>query len=190
MHADRQPLNEQDDEWPGNTDYLDRQPPHRQSAHSARPNHRGRKFRRWWPIVAPAVVVAVGTSLLSPAARHQWAISLFRQPTRYTSLSFNEASELPAKAIKGRPIIVSFTVGNQEGRSVHYRYVITQSDSEGTRILQSSARAVASGTNWTVSTRISPTCAKSPCRIEIALPGQPETIDFLLTIEAKRKKRH
>jgi hypothetical protein len=190
LAPNRQPLDQRHDDWPGNAEHLDHQTRHQQTARTARPNHRGPRSKRWWPIVVPIAALGVGASLLSPAARHQWAISLFRQPTRYTTLSFNEAWELPAKAIKGKPVAVSFTVSNQEGRSVYYRYVLTQSDGRTSSILQSSARAVASGANWTVRTQVKPTCAKSPCQIKVALPGHPETIDFLLTVEAKRKKRH
>jgi hypothetical protein len=186
MSLDRQPLGEpNDDNRPGDSSLLNQTP---QLTQATLANRRGQKRRRWWPIVAPVTLLAVGASLLSPAARHQWALSLIRQPSHYTSLSFDEASALPSRALKGKPIAVSFTVSNQEGHSVHYRYVLTQSDSAASKILQSSARTVSSGANWNVHTTIKPTCATSPCQIKIALPGHPETIDFLLTVKAKSKR--
>jgi hypothetical protein len=144
--------------------------------------------RPWWPTLTILAVLAVGASLLFPAGRHQWALSLLRQPTRYTVLSFNQASALPATAVKNEPVTVSFTVGNNEGRVVGYRYVLSASSGGRSHILGASTRTVAPGATWTVSTVVRPTCDASPCRIEVWLPGHPETIDFLVTLKAPRGK--
>jgi hypothetical protein len=140
--------------------------------------------RRWWPILAPLAVLAAGASLLSPTGRHQWALSLFRQPARYTVLSFSHAAALPATAVSGKPITVSFTVGNQEGQVEDYRYVLNATGGGSSRILSGSMRTVAAGTKWTVSTMVRPACRASRCRIEVSLPGHPETIDFLVALKA------
>jgi hypothetical protein len=123
--------------------------------------------------------------MLSPAGRHQWALSLFRQPTRYTVLSFNQGWKLPTTAIRNEPIGFSFTVANDEGRVVSYRYVLTASGGGSSHILGESTRAVAAGATWTVSTAVRPTCEASPCRIEISLPGHPEAIDFLVVLSGR-----
>jgi hypothetical protein len=179
----RRSLDESDHDWPEIT----KQPgPHRTdtpSGRTGRANHRAQGPKRWWPLVVPVVVVAVGASLLFPAGRHQWALSLFRQPTRYTTLSFNEAWALPATAVRGEPIAISFTVSNQEGHTVYYRYSLAQNDGKTSRTLDSSARRIAPGANWLVRTVIKPTCADSPCQIKVTLPGYPQTIDFLLTMK-------
>jgi hypothetical protein len=146
--------------------------------------------RRWWPILAPLAALAIGVSLLSPAGRHEWALSLFRQPTRYTVLSFDHAAALPATAATGEPITVSFTVGNEEGRVADYRYVISAAGGRSSRILGESARTVAAGAMWTVTTAIRPACGIARCRIEVALPGHPETIDFLVALKAPGADRH
>lgn len=141
--------------------------------------------RRWWPFVAPIVLVAVVVSVLTPAGRHQWALSLFRQPTYYTALSFNKAWALPATVAWDAPLNVSFSVANHEGRAVRYRYVLTEKAGGGsgtTTTLKQSARLVPDGGTWTVSTSVRPTCASSTCRVEVSLPGHPETIDFLLNL--------
>lgn len=151
-----------------------------------RPDHRKVRLTRWWPVVAPVVILAIGLSLLSPAGRHQWALSIFRQPTHYTTLSFNHAWELPATIQKGIAIPVSFTVSNQEGRIERYRYVLSEANSGGDfRVLASSQDILRSGASWIVHTRITPTCARSPCQIKVTLPGYPEEIDFLLTLKTK-----
>jgi hypothetical protein len=141
--------------------------------------------RRWWPFVGPIVLIAVVVSLLTPAGRHQWALSLFRQPTYYTALSFNKAWALPATAAWDAPLSVSFSVANHEGRAVRYRYVLTEKAGSGSgtvTTLKQSARLVPDGATWTVSTSVRPTCASSTCRVEVSLPGHPETIDFLLNL--------
>jgi hypothetical protein len=139
--------------------------------------------RRWWPVLTPLAVLAVGVSLLSPAGRHEWALTLFRQPTRYTVLSFNHAAALPATAAIGEPITVSFTVGNEEGRAADYRYVISAAGGRSSRVLGESARTVADGATWTVTTAVRPACGAARCRIEVSLPGHPETIDFLVAVD-------
>lgn len=141
--------------------------------------------RRWWPFVAPIVMIAVVVSVLTPAGRHQWALSLFRQPTYYTALSFNKAWALPATAAWDAPLHVSFSVANHEGRAVRYRYVLTEKADGGSgtaTTLKQSARLVPDGGTWTVSASVRPTCASSTCRVEVSLPGHPETIDFLLNL--------
>jgi hypothetical protein len=127
-------------------------------------------------------VAAIGLSLLVPAGRHQWAVSLFRQPAHYTALSFNRAWSLPSAVTINEPVTFSFTVGNQEGRDTDYRYVISESAAGLTQKLKGASSVVPSGKTWTVSTVITPSCIVSPCKIEVSLPGHPETIDFLVTL--------
>jgi hypothetical protein len=140
--------------------------------------------RRWWPVLVPLAVLVIGASVLVPSGRHQWALSLFRQPTPYTALAFNDASSLPAQAVINKPIAISFTVSNREGRKVSYRYVLTQSPSRTSSVLGQSAKTVAAGATWNVSTTVRPSCSSSPCRVQVSLPGHPETIDFLVSLTA------
>jgi hypothetical protein len=146
--------------------------------------------RRWWPVLAPLAVLAIGVSLLSPAGRHEWALALVRQPARYTVLSFSHPAALPAAATIGEPIMVSFTVGNEEGRAADYRYLISAAGGRRPRILGESARTVAAGATWTVTTAIRPACGTARCRIQVSLPGHPETIDFLVALKAPAADRH
>jgi hypothetical protein len=140
---------------------------------------------RWWPVLLPVTVVLVVISLLLPAGRHWWAVSLLRQQTYYTALSFNDPATLPSTAVTHEPLRISFTVANREGRGLVYRYIVSDEDSVGggpsTR-LGSAVKRVPSGANWTVSTVIRPACASDQCRVQVSLPGHPETIDFLLVL--------
>lgn len=143
----------------------------------------GEPARRWWKFLVPLTVFAAVVSLLIPAGRHQWAVSLFRQPAHYTVLFFNSASSLPSSARFNQPVAFSFTIGNREGQDTNYRYVINESAAGLTQKLAGSNSVVRDGKTWTVSTAIRPSCITSPCEIEVSLPGHPETIDFLLTLK-------
>jgi hypothetical protein len=141
--------------------------------------------RRWWPTLVPLALLAIAVSLLVPAGRHQWALALIRQPTLYTALWFNNASALPVSAVRGRPMTLSFSVANHEGKVVTYRYVVRQEVGGKSQVLAQASRAVNANTTWSVSAQVSPSCRSSPCRLAVSLPGHPETIDLLLTITAR-----
>lgn len=140
--------------------------------------------RRWWPVAVPLVIFALILSFLIPASRHEWALALFKQPARYTALWFNKSWALPTRVATNVPIPISFVISNQEGLAVRYRYLISQTSAGHTTTLVESASTVASGHLWTVTTTIRPTCQHSPCRIQVSLPGHPETIDFLASVHA------
>lgn len=165
--------------------HAERLPPARGSseAYSDQPRR-----RRWWPALTAVAVVAIGVSLLSPAARRQWALSFIRQPSHYTTLYFNEPDTLPTTAVSNRPMTVSFTVGNHERRAVNYRFVITAVGGGVKRSLAHSQKIVTAGATWRISATVRPVCPTTQCRIEVSLPGHPETIDFLVTLKASGKK--
>jgi hypothetical protein len=143
--------------------------------------------RRWWPVAVPLALLAIAASLILPAGRHQWALSLFRQPTYYTSLSFDTPWALPSSAYMGAPLTFSFSVGNHEGRAITYRYLISEGPAaagQGHAVAQST-KIVAPGATWSVSTRVRAACTSWPCRVEVSLPGHPEIIDFLVTLKGQ-----
>jgi hypothetical protein len=148
-------------------------------------DHNPRRVGRWLlPAVAAVVVVAVGASLLFPAGRHQWALSIFRQPTRYTALYFTNASTLPAMYTNDQKIHVQFGVRNDEGRAVDYEYKLTSSDGIYSDTLRQSEQVVAAGATWKVALWVKPRCLLTPCHLQVALPGHPETIDLLITLNS------
>lgn len=166
-------------------------------SNSAPPNRKGRAAeegwegesptRRWWPVLLPLALVVIVASVYFPYGRHQWALSLIRQPTPYTVLAFNKAASLPTQTVIGRPVTVSFAIGNQEGRPEDYRYVLTQDastqgTSQAATMLGQATRNVAAGATWDVTTAVHPLCQSSPCRIQVSLPGHPEKIDFLVNL--------
>ncbi len=140
-------------------------------------------IRRWRTIAVALGVAAIGMSLLVPSARHQWALSVFRQPARYTAISFDAPAKLPAAAFWNQAIPISFTVTNQQGRATTYRYVLSENGDGHSRVIGGASRMVAPGASWDVSTTVRPTCSTSPCQVKISLPGHPETLDFNVNLQ-------
>lgn len=145
--------------------------------------------RSWWRLTAAIAALALAASLLLPVGRHEWALSLIRQPTRYTALAFKYAWLLPANATIDARIPVFFTVANQEGSTQRYRYVVREIDPLGnSRTLGGADITVAAGATGTVDTSVRPTCSLSPCQIQVSLPGHQETIDFDVVLTASTRK--
>ena len=145
----------------------------------------GATGRRWWPFVLAVIALLVGASLLFPAGRHQWAISIIRQPTHYTTLSFQDAGNLPSSITSGAPMHLSFTVANHEGRRIRYPYVLTSANVSPGRaptVLDRAILTVPSGGQRTASITVRPLCTSASCRLQISLPGHPETIDALVRV--------
>jgi hypothetical protein len=136
----------------------------------------------WWPAGA-LVVVLLGASLAVPGMRHQWALSIIRQPTYYTTLSFQDAGHLPTTVAPDSPLHLSFTVANNQGRSLRYRYVVTSASGRAApKIVGQSSVTVPAGGQRTASVTVKPGCTASPCRVQVALPDHAESIDILLNL--------
>ncbi|HEV8063331.1 MAG TPA: hypothetical protein VGP46_00810, partial [Acidimicrobiales bacterium] len=84
----------------------------------------------------------------------------------------------------GQTMPLFFTVSNDEGRAVTYHYVIREKGSVGSwaTLPETGTESVPAGATWTVDTKVAPHCSASPCRVEVLLPGHPETIDFLVSL--------
>jgi hypothetical protein len=139
---------------------------------------------RWWLVIAPLAVLVLAATLILPAGRHEWALSIFKQPTPYTALSFDKSWAMPTTVVRGNPLPISFVIDNKEGRTVQYRYVVSESSPGVSGTLAHSTKKVEAGRSSTVHMVIRPTCLVSPCRIQVSLPGNSESIDFLTAVKA------
>jgi O-antigen/teichoic acid export membrane protein len=147
------------------------------------------KGRRWWPFIAVAAALLVGASLATPAGRHQWDVSIFRQPTHYTTLSFEDAAHLPSTVVAGRSVQLVFAVGNNEGKRLAYAYVVTSANAAGgdVKVVEHATVTVPSGRVQAVAVRAAPVCASSSCRLTIRLPKQSESINALIRVQSPAK---
>ena len=122
-------------------------------------------------------MVAIAVSLLLPVGRHQWAESLIRQPSPYTTLAFEDPTELPTVLVAGHPISFTFWVGNHELRDATYRYLVTSSPSKKP-FYAGGTLTVPMGRSRSVKVSDDPQCSGSPCQISVVLVDYAETITF------------
>jgi hypothetical protein len=134
-----------------------------------------------------AIAIAVA-SFLSPWVRHEWSLSVQRQPTAYTQLGFTNAANLPATGVRGKGVPVSFTITNDEGRQVSYRYVVASGSGTTLTSISSGTTVIAAGHSFGVGLVVVPKCAAASCRVQVSLPAQNESIDFMLTYPAQSGK--
>lgn len=116
-----------------------------------------------------------------PFGRHQWAESLIRQPSSYSTLAFADPAGLPTGVVSGETITFTFTVGNNESHNLVYRYLLASSPSKVTAFGGSfGGGSVAVPKNGSRRVRVSadPKCAGSPCRISVDLVNPVEVVDF------------
>lgn len=156
-----------------------------QSSHYERP-----RWDFWLYGAGFVAVVLIAATLLSPWVRHEWGLSLERQPTPYTQLGFSHAADLPATGVRGKGIPISFVITNDTGKQLSYRYVVASGSETKLTALRSGASVVAAGASWDVDIVIAPKCAASSCRIQVSLPEQDESIDFILTYPDKSGKKN
>jgi hypothetical protein len=133
-------------------------------------------------LVAAIVVVA---TLMSPWVRNEWKLSLGRENSPSTQLGFKRAAALPATAVRGKSIPVSFVITNNEGKQVAYQYVVSSGSRAKLETLTSATKVVANGASWAVDVNVVPKCAASACRIQVSIPQQRESIDFAFTYSTK-----
>jgi len=117
--------------------------------------------------------------------RNEWKLSLGRENTPNTQLGFDRAVALPATAVRGKSIRVSFVITNGEGKQVAYRYVVSSGSSTKLEPLASATKSIVDGASWAVDINVVPKCATSACRIQVSVPQQHESIDFAFTYPIK-----
>jgi hypothetical protein len=146
----------------------------------------------WWLGGAGSVAaVLIASAVLSPGVRHQWALSLGRQAKAYTQLSFDDASAIPSTVDRGKSIPIAFTITNGEGKLTSYQYVVASGSGDKLHTLTKSTMTVAAGGSGDVRVNVQPQCTSTPCRVQISLPGQKESIHFIFAYKngsgAKKK---
>ena len=147
---------------------------------------------RWdfWLLGTGLLAIALAAaSFLSPWVRHEWSLSLQRQPTPYTQLGFTNAASLPTTGVRGKGIPVSFTITNDEGKQISYRYVVASGSGTTLTAINTGTTVIAAGHSWGVGIVVVPKCAATSCQVQVSLPEQNESIDFMLTYPAQSGKK-
>jgi hypothetical protein len=142
-------------------------------------------------LVVGAIVVA-----LSGQARHQVALSLVRQPERYTELYFSgngptegspsysvvgRAAARPG-SLPGRVVVnVPFTVANHEGRATRFPYAVRVVDDAEALLGQAEgALDPADGQSLTTTVAVDIPATGQRAAVDVDLEGRGEHIRFLL----------
>jgi hypothetical protein len=110
---------------------------------------------------------------------------LIRQPTPYTTLSFQDVAGLPHNVESGAPVHLTFTVANHEGRRIDYPVVLRSGNADGAGTVTALLRTtvtVPSGGQRSTSVSVRPACKTSACELQVSLPEQAETIDVVLAM--------
>ena len=147
---------------------------------------------RWdfWLLGTGLLAIALAAaSFLSPWVRHEWSLSVQRQPILSTQLAFTNAASQPATGVPGKGVPVSFTITNDEGRQVSYRYVVASGSGTKLTAISSGTTVVAAGQSSGVDLVVVPKCAAASCRVQISLPEQNESIYFMLTYPTQTGKK-
>ncbi len=138
-------------------------------------------------LISAIVIVA---TMMSPYIRHEWKLALFRQSTPYTELAFYRPASLPVTWTRGEGLEVAFTITNEEGSAVSYRYVVASGSSAKLESLTSATQTVPPGSMWLVNVVVVPKCARAACRVQVSLPRQGEKIDFMFSLSQPAQKQH
>jgi hypothetical protein len=146
--------------------------------------------KRRWVLRGYGVVLAVLTTLLvvgvtvvglSSEARHQVALSIARQPEKYTEL-YLSADRRPqvSPSPDGEVISVSFTVVNHEGRTTEYPYSVRLVDpSEAPVARAGGSLEVGDGSAVTTTVAVGVPASATWSAVEVDLEGRAEHLRFL-----------
>ena len=130
-------------------------------------------------LLALVPLVLIGASVATPQGRHQWMLSLTRQPDRTTTLAFSDPATLPSAVTAQGTLPLRFTIANAEGREVRYRYTVRRVQGATVEVLSTGSRQVADRATAAVATVVRPSCAAA-CRIEIVLEGRVQHLALRL----------
>jgi hypothetical protein len=138
-------------------------------------------------LVVGAIVVA-----LSSQARHQVALSLVRQPEKYTELYFSGDGPTASYSVVGRAVArpgsfrgrvvvnVSFTVANHEGRATRFPYAVRVVNDAGALLGRAEGSLdVADGQSSTTTVAVDIPATGERAAVDVDLEGRTEHIRFL-----------
>jgi hypothetical protein len=135
-------------------------------------------------VAIAAVLAVVGLTAFawrSPAVRRQISLSVTRQPTPFTELSFMDHTNLPAFLSTSYTNEFAFTIGNHEGKAVSYPYVVTAKSSHGTTALATGTVNVDSGRSVRVPVSFLAPEPATQYVITVQLSGRPQLLHFAAT---------
>jgi hypothetical protein len=132
-----------------------------------------------WAGAAIFIALAGILAIVFPTQfKHQFAISVTRQPTPYTQLFFANSTTLPRELSLNRPNDVKFTVVNNEGRAATYHYTVTMAVGNQAKIAGQGSFALGDNQSITQTAVIKPSSRRSQYLVKITLDGTGSFIQF------------
>ncbi len=110
--------------------------------------------------------------------KHQWELSVVRQPTPYTQLYFTAPASIPRVLAVGQQNTFDFTIENDEGRASRYTYVVTLEDSRARQQVSKETVMVNSGERVTRAVTVDPTDKASRYLVSVTIPTLNQSIQF------------
>lgn len=150
-------------------------------------NPAGNESRRWDRRRRAGITVGLAVLLLLLVAiaaafprqlKHQWELSVVRQPTPYTQLYFTAPASIPSVLAAGQQNTFDFTIENDEGRAYRYTYVVTLQDSRARQQVSKETVMVNSGERVTRAVTVDPTDKESRYLVSVTIPTLNQSIQF------------
>jgi hypothetical protein len=131
---------------------------------------------------ALVAVIALGVIFHSPIDRQLHSWKLLPEPERLTELYFTHPNTLPSSYTTGQAQTVSFTVHNLEYQTIDYRYVIIETNQDGSQsqTLANSSFMLPQNGYKKAAVNISTTDMGPHAKVEVELVNVNESIDYLL----------
>ncbi|MEB4210082.1 hypothetical protein [Mycobacterium sp. 94-17] len=129
-----------------------------------------------------SAILAVGAVLaaLSGTVRHEIAVSLTRQPEKYTVLYFSDGLKWAGAGTDRLIMTVSFTVVNHQGRPTRFPYAVQVLDPAKTPIARSEGSVdIADGKDTTAAVDVNVPASAGWSAVEVNLVGRAERIRLL-----------
>jgi hypothetical protein len=135
------------------------------------------------------VMVLLGVGFIGSMAWSSGKLSSFWsaiQPhdQQYTALAFTNVNNLPYGIFTSDKLSFAFTIQNEEGRPTAYTYIVTGTTASDTRQLISGDISLSNNQEVTIPINLSFLPADKLQKITVSLPGQSESIDFILNPSA------
>jgi Protein of unknown function (DUF1616) len=128
-------------------------------------------------VVLLLLVAAIGAAF-PRQIKHQWELSVVRQPTPYTQLYFTAPASIPSVLAAGQQNTFDFTIENDEGRAYRYTYVVTLEDSRARQQVSKETVMVNSGERVTRAVTVVPTDKESRYLVSVVIPTLNQSIHF------------
>jgi hypothetical protein len=99
---------------------------------------------------------------------------------QYTALAFTDANTLPIALDNNNTLSFAFTVGNVEGKTTSYPYIVTVTSKTGNKVVSVGNVTIPADGEVIVPEKLTLVRTSDPEAVTVTLPIESESIDFML----------